>query len=82
MDKHTVFFFCQQQQQNRNILVRIIKLEPNENGQWKRQQQQNLLFNSKHDHVLFILAVKHCDDDKDYNMLNNNGVSAPLPLWI
>lgn len=42
------------------------------NNKWTKPTKQNLLFNSKHDHVLFLLAVEHRDDDKDYNMLNNN----------
>lgn len=42
------------------------------NTHTRTHSAQNLLFNSKHDHVLFLLAVKHRDDDKDYNMLNNN----------
>lgn len=29
----------------------------------EEEKKKNLLFNSKHDHVLFLLAVKHCDDD-------------------
>lgn len=43
---------------------------------------KNLSFNSKHDHVLFLLAVKHCDDDQDYNMLNNNVLRTEYMMFV
>lgn len=54
---------------NRNILAHtayvVLKTTiPNQKQQKKKKKKKkNLLFNSKHDHVLFLLAVKHCDDD-------------------